>query len=316
MTLRVRSAVATAVAATVLIVPAIPASAAAASGSAVAVFTRVAHWPAGYVGQMTVRNDTAELIDGWRVEFDLAAGTRITSSFSGVFSRAGDHWTVTNASWNGRLAPGASATFGWVAEGQAVPAGCTLNGASCDGVPADHTPPTRPGPLTADTSTGYALTWAPSTDDAGPVRYEVYDTGMLIGTTTGTRHVVSSGPYLPPKVYIFAVRAVDAAGNPSPYSFLPLGGAWRDEPPAAPTAPRVDTAGAGLLRVSWTAPPAQSPYQVAPIAGYRVYVDGVPVGETGATSLVVAAPAAGSHTFAVRAFDAVDRLSAPAEIVR
>jgi hypothetical protein len=141
----------------------------------------------------------------------------------------------------------------------------------------------------------------------------VYDAGNLVGTTTGTRYVVSDGPYLPPKIYVFSVRAVDAAGNPSPSSYLQLGEMWRDEPPAAPTALRAEPAGAGLVRLSWTAPPAQSPYQVAPIAGYQVSVDGEPAGQTGATSLVVAAPA-GAHTFTVRSLDAVDRLSAPAEL--
>lgn len=308
MTRRLRFAVAAALAASVLVLPAGPASAAA--GTAVAEFTPVTQWPGGYVGQMTVRNNTTEAIDGWRVEFDLAA--QVTGTYGGVFGRSGDHWTVTDATWNGRLAPGASATFGWVAAGHITPSNCTLNGAPCSGVRPDHTPPSRPGPMTTDLSTGYALTWGPSTDDRGPVTYEVYDAGALIGTTTGTRHVVSDGPYLPPKLYVFAVRAVDAAGNPSPYAFVPLGSMWRDEPPAAPAAVRVDAAGAGLLRVSWTAPPAQSPYQVAPIAGYRVLVDGEPAGDTGATSLVIAAPPAGPHTITVRAFDAMDRLSEPA----
>ncbi len=313
--IRARIPVALALTAAAVLVPS-PAVA-AVPGSAVAVFTRVAQWPAGYVGSMTVRNDTAATIDGWRVEFDLAAGTRLTSSYNGVFTRTGDRHTVTNAAWNGTLAPGASATFGWVADGQGTPVNCTLNGADCAGAPADHTAPSRPGPLAFDLSAGLTLSWAPSADDRGPVRYEVYESGRLLATVTDTRYVYSSGPALPPRIYVFAVRAVDAAGNPSPLAYRSLGQIWRgDEVPAAPTALRVDRPAAGLLRLAWTGPPASPQITVPPVAGYEVYLDGAPVGQVGADSIVIAAPPAGPHTFGVRTVNAVDRLSAPAELTQ
>lgn len=309
-----RIAVAVALSAAVL-VPAAPAAASVSAASTVAVFTRVAQWPAGYVGNITVRNDTASTVDGWRIEFDLAAGTRVTSSYSGVFTRAGDHYTVRNESWNGLLAPGSSATFGWVADGQGTPDGCTLNGFDCAGVPADYTAPTRPGPLGFDTSAGLTLTWAPSSDDHGVVGYEVYESGQLRATVTGTRYVYSTGGTLPPRVYVFAVRAVDAAGNPSPYAYRSLGQIWRgDEIPAAPTGLRVDTPAAGLLRLSWTAPAASSPFVAPPIAGYEVSLDGEPAGQVGNAAIIVPAPPAGAHTFGVRSINAVDRYSAVAEL--
>ncbi|MEU7906465.1 cellulose binding domain-containing protein [Actinoplanes sp. NPDC049118] len=313
-----RIAVAVALSAAVL-VPASPASASASATAtatgATAVFTRVAQWPAGYVGNITVRNDTATLIDGWRVEFDLAAGTRVTSSYSGVFARTGDHYTVRNETWNGTLAPGSSATFGWVAEGQGTPAGCTLNGFDCAGVPADHTAPTRPGPLGFDISAGLTLTWAPSSDDHGPIAYEVYESGQLRATVTDTRYVYSNGPTLPPRIYIFAVRAVDAAGNHSPYAYRSLGQIWRgDEIPAAPSGLRADTPAPGLLRLSWTGPAATSPFVAPPVAGYEVSLDGEPVGQVGDAAIIVPAPPAGAHTFGVRTINAVDRYSAVAEL--
>jgi hypothetical protein len=297
--------------------PAAAAPAAAAPASAVAVFTRVAQWPAGYVGNITIRNDTAVTLDGWRVEFDLAAGTRVTSSYSGVFARSGDHYTVRNETWNGTLAPGSSATFGWVADGQGTPTGCTLNGLDCAGVPVptDHTAPTRPGPLAFDTSAGLALTWAPSTDDRGAVGYEVYESGQLRATVTDTRYVYTTAPALPPRIYIFAVRAVDAAGNVSPYAYRSLGQIWRgDEIPAAPSGLRVDSPAAGLLRLSWTPPAESSPFSVPPVAGYEVSLDGVPVGQVGDPAIIVATPPAGAHTFGVRTINAVDRYSATAEL--
>ena len=287
-----------------------PVVAAPAPASATATFTRVAQWSAGYVGSITVRNGTAVPIDGWRVEFDLAPGTRITSSYSGVFTRTGDRYTVTNASWNRVLAPGAATTFGWVAAGQATPANCTLNGADCAGAPADYTAPTRPGPLVFDYRVGVTMTWAPSTDDQGPVTYEVYESGVLLRTVTEPRFVVSPGPALPPKVFVFAVRAVDAAGNPSASAHGTIGRIWRgDEIPAAPSGLQVDTPAVGLLRLTWAPAPVPPQMSFPPIAGYEVYLDGELVGQVGRTSIIIPAPAAGRHTFGVRTINAVDQFS-------
>jgi hypothetical protein len=309
----VRIAVALALGATAALVPA--AGAAAAPASAVAVFTRQGQWPAGYVGSMTVRNDSAATLDGWRVEFDLAAGTRVTSSHSGVFTRTGDHYTVTNETWNARLAPGSSATFGWVAQGQGTPANCTLNGHECAGAPADHTAPSRPGPLAFDIRSGLTITWAPSTDDHGPVRYEVYESGQLLTTVTDNRYVYSNGATLPPRIYVFAVRAVDAAGNVSPYAAQTLGRIWRgDEVPGAPSGLRVSIPAAGFLRLSWTGPPEVSPFMAPPVAGYEVHLDGTPIGQVGSTSMIIATPPAGTHTLGVRTLNAVDQYSSLAEL--
>ena len=298
----------------------VPSTAAAAPPptSAVAVYTQVRAWPTGYVGNITVTNHTNAAINGWRVEFDLAAGTRVTSAYSGVLTRAGDHYTVANAAWNGTLAPGTSATFGWVAQGRAEPANCTLNGADCAGVvvpPADRTSPTRPGPITFDMTGGVTLDWAPSTDDQGTVAYEVYESGRLLTTVAENRYIYSTSPALPPRIYVFAVRAVDAAGNSSISVFNTLGQIWRgDEVPPAPTGLRADSAGPGLVRLSWTAVPATSQLTIPPVAGYRVFRDGVPAGETGNTSIVLDATA-GPHAYGVRAVNAVDQQSTLVDLV-
>jgi len=315
MRIPARIAAALVLSAATVLTPAAGSAAAPAPATAVAVFTRQAQWPAGYVGTFTIRNDGVAPIDGWRVEFDLAAGTRVTSSYSGVFSRTGDHYAVTNETWNGRLAPGSSATFGWVAQGQGTPAHCTLNGVDCAGTPADHTAPSRPGPLVFDISAGLTITWAPSTDDHGPVAYEVYESGQLRATVTDTRYVYSTGATLPPRIYIFAVRAVDAAGNSSPYAYRSVGQIWRgDEVPDAPSDLRVDTPAPGLLRLSWTAPAVPSPFAAPPIAGYEVLLDGEPVGQVGGTAITLPIPPAGAHTLGVRTINAVDNTSTVTEL--
>jgi hypothetical protein len=188
--------------------------------------------------------------------------------------------------------------------------------ADCPDGPVDHTAPTRPGPLAFDITAGLTLTWTPSADDHGPVSYEVYESGRLLATVTGTRHVYSAGAVLPPRIYVFAVRAVDAAGNLSPSSYRSLGQIWRgDEIPAAPSDLRVDTPGPGLRRLAWTEPPAQSPFAAPPVAGYQVHLDGEPVGQVGGTALTMPAPPAGTHTYGVRTINAVDRYSPMVELI-
>lgn len=288
-----------------------PGSDAPAAGVATAHFTRTAQWTTGYVGNVTIRNGTTAARDGWRVEFDLPADTRITTLYNGQLSRTGNRYTVTNMTWNGALAPGMSATFGWVAYGSGTPTNCTLDGGPCDGVPLDYTAPARPADLRIDRSNGVTLRWGPSTDDQGPVRYEVYESGRLLTTTTDTSYVFRVGPTLPPRIYVFWVQAVDAAGNRSARSYVTLGYPWPNDQPAPPSDLRVDTSTAELLRLRWTPSPIVpgTGLPPAPIAGYEVYLDGVLLGQVWDTSFTMAAPSPGAYTFAVRSFNAIDRYS-------
>lgn len=297
--------------------PALATSTPATTPTAViAEFTRISHWPSGYLGSFTVRNGTNSTLDGWRVAFDLPADTRVVSWYGGVFASDGTRHTVTNTPWNGQLAPGASVTFGWVAEGQGVPGNCSVNGASCAGQPLDHTPPSRPGPLELDLSNGVTLHWAPSTDDHGPVTYEVYESGRLLGKTSDNEYVYTTGTILPPRIYVFSVRAVDAAGNVSASAYRTLGQIWRgDEIPELPSALRVDAPAPGLLRLSWTeAPSGISIFITPPVAGYEVHLDGELVGQAGGTEIVIPRPDPGPHTFTVRTISAVDQYSEPVEL--
>ena len=68
---------------------------------------------------------------GWKVEFDLA-GT-ITNLWCGkVVSHTGNHYVVSDASWNGSITPKQSASFGFgvskTPTSSALPANLTVNG--------------------------------------------------------------------------------------------------------------------------------------------------------------------------------------------
>lgn len=80
---------------------------------------------------------------------------------------------------------------------------------------ADHTPPTTPATVSADTSTPgtVRLSWSPSTDAGGIGFYSVIRDGAVIGTTTAT--TFTDGLVAPGLTSTYTIVAYDVAGNPS-----------------------------------------------------------------------------------------------------
>ena len=73
-------------------------------------------WQGGYQGEVTVTAGAAA-VNGWRVGWTLPAGQSISQVWNGTLSSSGTTATVSNASYNGALAAGASTTFGFIATG-------------------------------------------------------------------------------------------------------------------------------------------------------------------------------------------------------
>nr|MDT0659770.1 GDSL-type esterase/lipase family protein [Micromonospora sp. DSM 115978] len=86
------------------------------AGACSATYRTVNSWPGGYQGDVTVRAGTNP-INGWTVRW--SAVPAITQVWGGILSGG----SVRNASWNGSLAPNATTTFGFIANGSpATPA--------------------------------------------------------------------------------------------------------------------------------------------------------------------------------------------------
>ncbi|MFF5572076.1 GDSL-type esterase/lipase family protein [Streptomyces luteogriseus] len=84
-------------------------------------FRAVSSWQGGYQGEVTVTNTSASSVPGWTATVVPANGARLTQLWNGALTTADDGTaTVTNAAWNGTLAPSASATFGFVASAPAT----------------------------------------------------------------------------------------------------------------------------------------------------------------------------------------------------
>lgn len=191
---------------------------ATAAGSVTATYALTGEWSGNFQAAYTVTNGTTATISSWKVEFDLATGTNITSSWDAVVTRTGNHIVAGNASWNAPLAAGQSATFGFIANGPARPTNCRVNGGLCAGGAGDTSPPSAPGNLrvTATSNSTVALAWNASTDNIGVTGYDVYSGSTAVITTDATTGTV--GGLNPGTAYTFSVRAHDAAGNSSPAS--------------------------------------------------------------------------------------------------
>ncbi|MEV0605422.1 lytic polysaccharide monooxygenase [Polymorphospora rubra] len=77
----------------------------------------VSSWNGGYQGEVKITNTGGSSIGNWTAKWTLAAGQSIGTLWSGTHTVSGSQVTVTNAAWNGSLAPGGSTTFGFTASG-------------------------------------------------------------------------------------------------------------------------------------------------------------------------------------------------------
>lgn len=79
-------------------------------------YSVVSDWGNGYQGQIEITNDSAKTFHGWTLTFDSAS--KIESLWGADFiEQNGTKVTVKNPSWAATLAPGASITINYVANG-------------------------------------------------------------------------------------------------------------------------------------------------------------------------------------------------------
>ncbi|MGC9156406.1 MAG: cellulose binding domain-containing protein, partial [Ferrimicrobium sp.] len=74
-------------------------------------------WDGGYVVEATVTNDSNEPIDSWSVGVNLGSGDSIVNIWNASQTESAGVATITNVSYNGSLAPGATTSFGFQVSG-------------------------------------------------------------------------------------------------------------------------------------------------------------------------------------------------------
>lgn len=161
--------------------------------------------------------------------------------------------------------------------------------------------------------TNVNLNWLPAMDNVGVVAYNVYQDGVLIGTTTDLQAFIAG--LTPLTDYVFGVSAIDAAGNESLITTLKVTSGLDETPDTeAPTVPAniAGTAASNSVLVTWD--PSTDNVLVA---GYVILVDGVVFDTVSAATLssfIGGLDPQTLYTFEVYAFDPSGNNSAPAEV--
>ncbi|HZB32492.1 MAG TPA: glycosyl hydrolase family 18 protein [Streptosporangiaceae bacterium] len=140
----------------------------AAAASVTATCTKTSDWGTGSEGKCTITNGTGSTISSWRVEFDTASGTSISSSWDAVRTSSGSHHTFANTSWNGTVAPGGTASFGFGLAGGGWISNCLVNGAACATGAAPSPTTTSPTPTRTPTPTVTPTTTPTTTPTSAP----------------------------------------------------------------------------------------------------------------------------------------------------
>src|ERR1039457_4369665 len=103
-------------------------------GTCHVTYTKSSEWPGGFTAQVVIANTGTTTINGWSLTFTFPGDQKVASNFNGGYAQTGENATLTNASYNGTIAPGASITDGfqgtWTSS-DANPTSFSLDGTAC-----------------------------------------------------------------------------------------------------------------------------------------------------------------------------------------
>ena len=143
-------------------------AAVAATPASAATSCQVAYsansWSTGFTASITLTNEGSALTS-WTLAYTYSGNQQLTQGWSGNWSQSGETVTVTNASWNGSLATGAStqigANFSYSGTNTA-PTAFTVNGTACNGGSTSSPSPSPSATTSSPTPTPTTTTASPS----------------------------------------------------------------------------------------------------------------------------------------------------------
>ncbi|GGP46656.1 glucanase [Streptomyces melanogenes] len=103
-------------------------------------------WSTGFTTSVKVTNN-GPAVSSWNVKWSYAGNQQVTQGWNAKVTQSGPAVTAANESYNGTLATGGSADFGFNASysgTNALPTSFTLNGVACNGGDTPTDPPTTP----------------------------------------------------------------------------------------------------------------------------------------------------------------------------
>nr|WP_034262411.1 arabinofuranosidase catalytic domain-containing protein [Actinospica robiniae] len=176
---RSRAAVAAGVAAGLatagVVLATVSAQAATAAGCSVN-YAVSSQWPGGFGADVTITN-LGNAISSWNLTWSFGAGQTVTQLWNGTYTESGANVTVANASYNGALATGGTAAFGfngsWNNSSNPTPTNFALNGVACTG----SVTTTSSAPTSASASPSSSPTTSPTPPPAGQEPCDIFAAG-------------------------------------------------------------------------------------------------------------------------------------------
>jgi len=182
------------------------------------------------------------------------------------------------------------------------------------GQTADTTPPLVPANLSATpvSPSQINLSWTASTDNVGVTGYQIVRDGLQITSTIGTTY--SNTGLAAATSYVYAVRAIDAAGNVSamsaPVAGTTLAPPTDTSPPSPPSGLTAAAQSSSSINLGWNA----SVDNVG-VAGYRIYRGGTLTATTAALTYSDTGLAPSTlYSYTVAAYDAAGNESISSNI--
>lgn len=156
-------------------------------------------WQGGFGANVTVTN-LGDPLSGWRLVWSFGAGQAVTQLWNGSYTESGVQVTVTNASWNGSIGTGGTASFGfngtWTSANPA-PSSFALNGLTCTGATASPASPSSSptaSPVPSSSSAGPSPSPTPTGGPGGalPASLHWSDQGALMSAKPAAGHSIVS----------------------------------------------------------------------------------------------------------------------------
>ncbi len=139
---------------------------ASATVSCQVAYTVPSQWSGGFVANVVI-NNTGDALSSWTLTWSFGAGQQVASGWNATVTQSGSTVTAKNVGYNGSVASGGSASFGFQGTNSGtnnpVPTTFALNGVTCGGGSTGTTTTTRPSTTTTTRSSTTTTTRSSTT---------------------------------------------------------------------------------------------------------------------------------------------------------
>ena len=229
-------------------------------------YTVNSDWGTGFSVAINITNN-GPAITSWTLGYAYTGNQKIAQGWSGNWSQSGENITVTNASWNGTLATGGSASIGAnfsYTGTNTAPTAFTLNGSTCNGTGGGGGTPTVSitSPANGATFTAPAsipITASASESGGSISKVEFFNGATLLGTATSSPYTFTWSS-VPAGTYSLTAEAFDASGTTATSSAVSVtvNPATTPAVVASPTSLSVTQGSTGTFGVSLSTAPGSN----------------------------------------------------------